>query len=161
MREDSKNLETDPICLFRFPLMDFPDGGSLPSMAFSWVMGWLHVCAYWAARLIAQIATGTFSYRTNLRVCLGEGPPWRLPAIRAVDRLASANLRRLRMNGLRPVIATVERPFIKIVDVDCHQKGESTFQLCRFCGVLEGKSCPVTCRKGSGACRCSVAVQNH
>jgi hypothetical protein len=37
----------------------------------------------------------------------------------------------------RPVVATVERPFIKIVDVDYHQKDESAIQVCRFWGVLD------------------------
>jgi hypothetical protein len=46
----------------------------------------------------------------------------RSPGIRAVDRLASANLGRLRMNGLRPSRRTVERPFIKIVDVGYHHE---------------------------------------
>jgi hypothetical protein len=36
-----------------------------------------------------------------------------------------------------PALATVERPFIKIVDVDYHQKDESAIHLCRFWGVLE------------------------
>ena len=36
-----------------------------------------------------------------------------------------------------PAIVTVERPFIKIVDVSYHQEDESAIQLCRFWGVLE------------------------
>ena len=34
-------------------------------------------------------------------------------------------------------IAIPERPFIKIVDVDYHQKDESALQLCRFWGILK------------------------
>jgi hypothetical protein len=41
------------------------------------------------------------------------------------------------MNGLRPTIATVEQPFLKIVDVGYHQENESAIRLCRFLGVLE------------------------
>jgi hypothetical protein len=34
-------------------------------------------------------------------------------------------------------LATLEPPFIEIVDVDYHQKDESAIQLCRFWGVFE------------------------
>jgi hypothetical protein len=35
-----------------------------------------------------------------------------------------------------PAIATIERLFIKIVDVDYHQKDKSAIQIYRFWGVL-------------------------
>ena len=85
----------------------------------------------------------------------------RSPAIRAVDRLASANLRRLRMNGLRPGHRDCRTAVYQNCRCQLPPRGRIGNSALSILGRFGGNSYPGTCRKSSGACRCSVAVQNH
>jgi hypothetical protein len=85
----------------------------------------------------------------------------RSPAVRTVDRLISANLRRLRMNGLRPGYCDDRTVVYQNRRCRLPPKGRIGNSALSILGRFAGNSYTGTCRKSSGAGRCSVAGQRH
>lgn len=85
----------------------------------------------------------------------------RTPAIRAVDRFASANPRRLRMNALQAGGYDCRTAFCQNCRCRLPPKGRIGNSVLSILGRFGRKTYPVTCRKSSGPRRWSVAGQNH